>query len=247
MVLAGGSLRTVMIPDPSIPTNRPMHVETYRLPHLVAHDALFWAFSGTAHYPHIFGEPPMCNTTMFCYTNIENMFCSFTKYDSAVMFMSKYRYKKHEWIINNYVNRVLWDSDGCTDVDAIKVAIECGVSFSVAFLDSEGVWNVHPVDLPMFELNEKRFILKTVDDEYPLFFRYPETTIEMFRTHRDFFSSKPNDNTDGCAELRNIPKFTTFYSIFNDGTYYNKLDAARGTTQEYRRLIVFCERMSCEN
>lgn len=60
----------------------------------------------------------------------------------------------------------------------------------MAFLDSEGVWNVHPVDLPMFELDEKRFILKTVDDEYPLFFRYPETTIEMFRTYRDFFFVK---------------------------------------------------------
>src|SRR3990167_3019389 len=90
-LLDGASLRTFMIPDSSIPSNYPEHIESYDLPHVIINGGYFWGKSETAHLT------PQLRVAAFCYTNIDNIFCSYNPMIHKVYFMSKARYKMHRW------------------------------------------------------------------------------------------------------------------------------------------------------
>jgi len=237
-LLAGASLRSVMVPDSSIPTNRPTHVETYDFPHVVAKDGWFWAFSGTAHCLHSYGEGVLA-TVQFCYTNQAPFFCSVTPSLEMGILMSRRRYREHRWLLRP-AGRPIWDSEDQRDPRPVREAIERGSLLWVAMRDSEEVWNFHPVDLPMFEVEEGRFVLKTAVDAYPIFFRSPRETRELYRSQQAYFDHMPHDNNDGTMGAK-MSFFSTFYSLSSDGSYYNYYDIPRGTTQRYRRLRVFEE------
>ncbi|NCU33586.1 MAG: hypothetical protein EOM23_11810 [Candidatus Moranbacteria bacterium] len=237
-LLCGASLRTVMIPDPSIPTNYPMHIETYNLPHVIANGNFFWAFSGSNHLSYRIGTGTT-GISSFAYTNIKSMFCSSSSVSMKACLMSLFRYRQHNWILkNNY--KVAWDSDNKDNVINIKQAIEDGLSLKIALLDDENIWNMHPVDLPMFEIDNNVFILKTVYDKYPMFFRSVQKTNIIYKQKMEFFSKKPHDNYDGIIKYTDN-FFSSFYYILSDGTYYNFFDISRATKQSYKRLIVFAE------
>ena len=55
-LLNGASLRTFMIPDESIPSNYPEHIEAYDLPHVIINGDYFWGKSDTAHLIHTLGS-----------------------------------------------------------------------------------------------------------------------------------------------------------------------------------------------
>ena len=69
-LLNGASLRTFMMPDSSIPSNYPEHIETYDLPHIIINGENFWGKSETAHLTS------QLRASAFCYTNIDNIFSS---------------------------------------------------------------------------------------------------------------------------------------------------------------------------
>ena len=236
-ILNGASLRTFMIPDESIPSNYPEHIETYDLPHVIITGGYFWGKSETAHLFHTLGIMEM-GIGAFCYTNIDNIFCSYNPDLTGVTFMNKKRYKKHAWILKeNY--RLIWDSENDSSTEKIKRAIESCSKFKIAMLDSEDIWNIHPVDLPMYYTGDRIFELKTVYDFYAIWFRYPDEIKKFIVQFSDFFSA---ESTDNSKTLRfECQKFTTFYSIRSDGTYYNFFDIPRKTTQKYKRLKVFVD------
>ena len=116
--------------------------------------------------------------------------------------------------------------------------------FKIAMLDSEDIWNIHPVDLPMCYCADGKFQLKTVMDEYPAFFRYTHETNTILDSHREFFDTMPLDSRSGAWGTDAV-KFYAFYSLSSDGSYYNCFDIHRSTTQQYKRLKVFADRR-CE-
>lgn len=233
-VLNGASLRTFMIPDSSMPSNYPEHIETYDLPHVIINGEYFWAKSETAHLRYTIGKQDW-NSAAFCYTNIGSIFCGYVPAIHGASLMSRLRYKTHCWNIKENYN-LIWDSETSLSTEPVKKAIEACLKFRVAMLDAEDVWNIHPVDLPMYYTEAGTFELKTVMDEYPFFFRYPGETKKLLADHHDFFANKPDDNVTLSAEAL---FFYTFYALKSDGTYYNFFDIARNTTQRYKRLKVF--------
>jgi hypothetical protein len=246
MLLKGASLRTFMIPDSSIPSNYPEHIESYDLPHVIINGTHFWAKSETAHLAHSLGseyryDSVAYTNAAFCYTDMGNIFFGYNPKLDRVVLMSKKRYKEHVWhITENY--KMIWDSGGehCTEV--VKKEIELCSKFKVAMLDADNVWNIHPVDLPMYYSAEGAFQLKTTMDEYPMLFRDPSETDHLLSRYRDFFNTKPADNKKGMIPLNSVRKFYTFYSFSSDGSYYNLFDIQRNTTQTYKRLKVFVDR-----
>lgn len=252
-LINGASLRTLMVPDDSIPGNHPEHVETYDLPHIIIKGDQFWGNSGTSHLFHSEKGGPS-EKISFSYPNMGNCFCSFTPSKNLVMMMSQSRYKKHEWRLrDNY--RLVWDSAFDRSTKSILSEIESCSKFKIAMLDSENIWNIHPVDLPMYYHSEEQFELKTVMDEYPLFIRDIEMVKEGIRLaypdhYKSYFAFV--DSVEGPTisneEIRRLnlgfetPKFPCFYSLRGDGSYYNFFDIQRDTTQNYLRLKVFVDR-----
>ncbi|MBI3803049.1 MAG: hypothetical protein HY282_04735 [Nitrospirae bacterium] len=238
-LLDGGSLRTFMIPDDAMASNRPEHIETYDLPHVIINGDSFWGKSETAHLFHAVGSEGR-GEVAFAYSNIGPIFCSFNPFTRGARLMSKKRYKRHEWIVRDQF-RLVWDSEKEGSIDEIKREIESGSKFKIAMLDSEGVWNLHPVDLPMYYPEEGVFEFKTVSDQYPTFFRYPKQTEELLQRYPDFFSHRPEEDEPGFIRLNECQRFYSFYSVRSGGDYYNFFDIPRKTVQRYQRLKVFAD------
>lgn len=238
-LLEGASLRTVMVPDDAMASNRPEHIETYDLPHLLINGDSFWGKSETTHLGHAPGSGKT-GEVAFAYTNIGPLFCSYNPFTRGARLMSKKRYKKHEWVLRDHF-RLVWDSEKGSATEEIKKEIEAASKFKIAMLDSEEIWNIHPVDLPMYYSKEGVFEFKTVDDQYPTFFRYPSQTEELLQRYHDFFNHRPEDDEPGFIRLGDSPQFYSFYSIRSDGSYYNFFDIPRNTVQRYKRLKVFAD------
>ena len=229
-ILDGCSLRTFMVPDHAI-TYHPEHMESYDLPHVIINGSYFWGKSEIGHLLHVPGDAPYA-LNAYCYTNSADIFCAIRPDDGLVAFMRMDRYKVHEWkLVRNY--KLVWDSAGDQPLEAVARDIEACAKFRIAMLDSEGNWNVHPVDLPMYEKDSGRFQLKTVWDRYPAVFRqatFPEDAITIVHnTEREMVAT---------VELQ---MFESFYSVFPDGTYYNFYDIQRNTKQGYERLKVYSD------
>lgn len=235
-LLNGASIRTFMVPDSAIPSNFPEHIETYDLPHVIINGDYFWAKSENAHLGYTVGQQDW-SVSSFCYTNICPIFCSHMPAFNVACLMSRFRYKTHCWNLkDNY--SLIWDSEKDRSAEGIRKAIERCSKFKIAMLDSEGVWNIHPVDLPMYYPGTGSFELKTVMGEYPVIFRYPSETKKLFDEHQEFFARKPLSNVSLRAETQ---PFYTFYCLNSDGTYYNFYDIPRNTKQKYKRLKVFVD------
>ena len=229
-ILDGCSLRTFMVPDPAV-TYHPEHMESYDLPHVIINGNHFWGKSENGHLLHVPGEVQM-DLNAFCYTNSVDFFCAHNRKENMVAVMRKDRYKTHEWrLIRNY--NLIWDSDGGQTTDAVAEEIESCAKFRIAMLDREGIWNVHPVDLPMYEKESGRFQLKTVWDSYPTFFRHTRRLDNLIDKNQEFRRE--------TAIPSPPPIFECFYSVFPDGTYYNFYDIPRNTKQTYERLKVFAD------
>ena len=121
--------------------------------------------------------------------------------------MRKDRYKTHEWkLIRNF--RLIWDSDDNQPADIVASEIEACAKFRIAMLDCEGIWNVHPVDLPMYEKESGQFQLKTVWGSYPMFFRDAN---EQDKVVADFYK-KDWGRVGMYHQLSRM--FECFYSVF---------------------------------
>lgn len=235
----GASLRTFMVPDDDIPSNHPEHIESYTLPHILIKDNYFFGKTETAHIAYLPGEPPHPQMS-FCYTNIGNIFCSYTPSERAGLFMSKKRYRKHIWTLKKDY-RLVWDSAQDRSPEKIKIEIEACAKFKIALLDVEEIWNIHPVDLPMYYTDGKTFLLKTVMDIYPLRFRNFQMLNDCYKTHREFFDTKPIDGVG--TKYFESDGFPSFYEINSDGSYRSYYDVTRDTVQRYKRLKVFSDRL----
>ena len=243
-LIDGHSLYTYMIPDDTIPTNRPLHCEGFYLPHTLIIDNIFWAMSRSVHVADITsrGIPGiMCN---FCYTKgFGGIFCSYSVPTKGVVFMQRSRYKRHEFITKNSWE-LIWDSDfrETHPLSLVHEVIRSGARLKIAMQDTENIWNIHPIDLPMYLIESETLRLKTEYFEYPFVFRTPLAIDHLIQKHEAYFSRKTTSNTEGqlVLDCRN-QHFKCFYNLCSDGSYYNLYDIPRKTTQKYRRLKVFCE------
>ncbi|MFZ5994619.1 MAG: hypothetical protein ACOYU4_06510 [Thermodesulfobacteriota bacterium] len=239
-LIDGYSLYTYMVPDDSIPTNRPLHCEGFYLPHIVITDNVLWAMGRTVHFAHTKDKRGLWH---FCYTNHPNgLFFSYYPELHGITFMSTKRYKRHEFIVKDNW-KLIWDSLWPEKPQDYRIdrLIEQGARFKIAMLDDENIWNIHPVDLPMYHINEGSFNLKTEYFAYVFMIRNVKEIDELTEAKKTFFSTKPESNEDGTLSGKCAP-FHAFYNVFDNGEYYNFYDIPRGSRQRYKRLKIFCEK-----
>jgi hypothetical protein len=240
-LIDGDSLYTYMVPDDRMPSNRPLHSEGFYLPHVLIKGDIFWGMSRPAHLGHVCGEG--LGVSMFCYTNgFGGIFASYNPGMKRMHLMQPNRYKTHRFILKEEWNTI-WDSEleEAYPNKAIHAAIKRGVSFKVAMLDVENIWNIHAVDLPVYYINTETFEIKTECIDYPAIAREIETINRLAEEYQAYFNSKPTCNEDGVLTI-SCNAFKSFYNLSCDGDYENVYDIPRGSRQRYKRLKVFCEK-----
>lgn len=240
-LLDGQALRTFMLPDPSIASNAPSHLEGLDLPHIVVKGSLFWAKSSMTHVTHVRGEPE-CGIASWCYTNSADIFCSytFTSHEcesESLGIMHKSRYLQHEWRLHDTFS-LIWDSAARRDGKLVAQAVRRGLRMKIAMLDSEDVWNIHPVDLPYCYTEDDSFRMLTEIDKYPAIFRQPEGFIEHLR-QSGALARLTADREQ--ILLSDAVSHRTFYSVSSDGTCYDAAAIAGTDSTAYKRLKVFAE------
>ena len=220
-----------MIPDPSIPSNSPEHLEGVELTHIVITGDLMWAKSDATHLSHTFGSSSgsLC---AWCYSSPADVFASYAPEFSKLFLMFKSRYKNVFITKNDYA--LIWDSEENTSTEAIRKKIEAGAKLKIAMLDSEDIWNVHSIGLPFYFPDSGTFQLKTAVDRYPVAFRSREETNKL----RAVLEELSRGDIGGAYAVE-VPEWFAFYCLNSDGTYYNYYDIPRQTTQAYKRLKVF--------
>ena len=231
-VLDGCTLRTFMIPDPVIPSNHPEHLEGLELPHIIISDGLMWAKSDASHLNHSLGSS-FGGLHAWCYSSPTDLFASYTPETSKLFLMFKSRYKKHVFIPKNDFT-LIWDSQENTSTEAIRANIEAGAKLKIAMLDTEDIWNIHPIGLPFYYPDSRTFQLKTAVDEYPFAFRSRQEPSKLGVV----LEEKSGGDVKGAYAVK-VPGWFAFYCVKSDGTYYNYYDLPRETNQTYERLKVF--------
>lgn len=242
-LINGQSLYSYMIPDGSLPTNRPLHSESFYLPNVVITNNVFWSMSRSVHLGH---DKDGFGISHFCYTNHpDGLFFSYSpgfNMDGIITFMSIKRYKSHKFIVRDNW-KLIWDSewDEKHQNNRLDHWIERGLRFKIAMLDDENIWNIHPVDLPMFHINEGTFNIKTEYFDYASVIRDAKAIDNLTESYEMFFDKKPQSNKDGALS-GNCSPFRAFYNLFDNGEYYNFYDIPRGSIKKYKKLKIFCEK-----
>lgn len=242
-LINGQSLYSYMIPDDSLPTNRPLHSESFYLPNVVITNNVFWGMSRSVHLSY---DKDSFGISHFCYTNHpDGLFFSYSpglNMNGIITFMSIQRYKSHKFIVRDNW-KLIWDSEWAEKHQNNRLDdwIELGLRFKIAMLDDENIWNIHPVDLPMHHINRGTFNIKTECFDYVSMIRDSEVFNNFIEHHKTFLDKKPDSNEEG-AMSGNCQLFRAYYNLFDSGEYYNFYDIPRGTKQKYKRLKVFCEK-----
>jgi hypothetical protein len=241
-LIDGRSLYTYMVPDDSIPTNRPLHAQGFCLSNIVVTKDVFWGMSRPGHleYDH---NHVISQSSLFCYTNgFNGIFFHYNPREEGMALMPLSRYKRHEFIVKDNWE-LIWDSsrkESCP-INDFRNLVKSGTRFKIALLDHEDIWNIHPVDLPMCHLNAEMLVMRTELFSSPEIIRRPAMMQRVVKEYESFFKSRPSSKEEEAIRIR-CNSFNAFFSVSSDGTYYNYYDIPMGSMHEYGRLKIFCRK-----
>ncbi len=236
-VLGGCGLKSVMIPDSSIPSNRPRHLECYRFPHVILKGERLWAMTRQAHVV----ERERSNNNFVLYgfgysIGVNDIFYTLTdrgRKRGLPTWMPMSRYESFKWMRENRW-KVAWNSEKPLETETLKKAVSESLSFKIHLLDDEDFWNIHPVDLVRID-DENRFEIRTEPVEHPMPLRDEMDRERLFPEIVRRFENGEIGLQGECME------HIAYYCVNSDGTYYNYYDIFRPNFKKYKKLIVFME------
>ncbi len=238
-VVEGAGLKSMMIPDPVLPGNRPRHIECYRFPHMLVKDDRIWAMT---RHTHVVEREPAGNNYIvggFGYSiGMHNIFYTLSNNgpnSGVISWMPMSRYEKFQWMAEE-VWRVAWDSEKPQDIERLRKAVSEGCSMKIHLLDEEDYWNIHPVEGVRIE-DSGSFKIKTEPVNYPMPIRTETETGNLFSEIKRRFEGDEVMLKGECQH------YTAYYALQPDGSYYNYYDVFRQSAKKYKRLIVFSEKL----
>ncbi|MBO1352261.1 MAG: hypothetical protein EBE86_035090 [Hormoscilla sp. GUM202] len=245
-LINGYSLHTVMVPDPFFPKNRPEHLESYSLNNVVINGKYFWGMSGGGHF---FCQGNQFGNSRFYYSNINRIFFTTDSNATLAVMMDKCRYKEHNWQIKGDYE-LLWKWSGERNNQRLKDAINQSRKLKIAILDSEGIWNIHDVELCYYSIEDDTFSLTTSYLSYPVICRYPDIFIQQVeQTGIKSYLEEETVSDSGHAismALEGQP-FIAAMHIYDNGTFksaYDQLNQRDG--QAYKDLRIFAAKQTCD-
>lgn len=252
-ILSGHSLAVYLEPDETLFEERetPEYWECYELPNIKLEGGLFFAYSEPNHLAGAASDP-ITEISSYCYTNFANFFLNFSCASRlkalqgeavSTLIMSRKRYKTFSFLTKaNY--RQVWDSHDPTPVKDLVSCLKQGLKFKAALLDQNGIWHIHPVDLPFYWPDTDKFQIQTHLSVHPGFLVQPQLFKEKLVPQHPIVFSPDTPRPDATLEFE-APPANSFFSAFSDGTYFTAGDRNKGgDSRPYERLKLFCENLS---
>lgn len=249
-ILSGQSLAVYLEPDETLFAERtaPEYWETYELPNIKVEDTLFFGYSEPNHAAGAMDEA-ISAISAYSYCNFTNCFLNFTcnsrlkaLEDSPVptLIMSRNRYKTFRFIVKaNYMP--VWDSDAPAAADTIVPFLKQGLKFKAALQDDQGVWHIHPVDLPFYWPNTDRIQVQTHISIHPAFLTQPRLFRDTLVPKHKMVFDPDTPRPDAVLEFE-APPACSYFSAYSDGTYFTAEERMSGVApRTYKRLRIFCE------
>ena len=234
-LINGSSLATFMIPDASIPTNKPRHLEGFQLHNIIINKGIFWGFTRNAHGAHVLGQYIIKEPNTFCYSNNDQkVFLSYAFGSEVACWMPLERYEQHEFVLREDYE-LIWSSDAPENLEPVVQAVQTARPLKMAMLDEDGIWNIRPVDLCMFHTEEKNFLVKSELFYYPIMFRddnETRTTVESVRNH---YCKHPQE----LAVNTKVLQYPSLYGCYANSLYYNYYDICRDSRKKYKHLKIY--------
>ena len=217
----------------------PMVTESRPLVHIIEKKDAFWGLSQEESMPHtgIRGTLPFVQL-FFCATNVKELFGQWYDAQKVLQLLPSYRYESFSFELSSRWIP-LWDSQkGEAGISEVVRAIDEGRVLRVAMLDAEDVWNFHPVSLATYNETEE-FEVHTACIAYPFFFRSPEELTDIMRKSNVAFPRTFQEYKGESLSWKQMQTWPSFYALSSKGTYYNAFDIPRGTSQSYKRMVLF--------
>lgn len=239
-ILAGGEL-FALLETRKIGETLPL-TESKPFIHSVEKKGFFWAGAS----PEVSCNFEVSHNSVFLesrffFTNIADVFSLWYEEKKVLQLFPNYRYAFFKLEVS-YPWKVLWDSQlERKNLSFVREAIKGGALFRIAMLDADDVWNIHPVSVATCNEHDE-FELQTDFMEYPFVFRNPQNSQEFMSTHNVAFPSSFQDYGGEVLSAEKVHAWPSFYFLHSDGSYRNVFDLSRGTSQKYKRLVVFARR-----
>lgn len=232
-ILDGYTISSVMVPDPTLPSNQPAHDETYRFQHVFMDGERFWVQTNCAHRG-VRNNSYHKATSSFFYSEgyKEQMMTYAAETNTLILGSIPARYAEFSWRLRSDYEQV-WHSSQPEEVGKIRTAIKRGERFKVALLDEDGFWSVHPVDLINIEQDSPLFSVRTEVTNVPGFLPVKSSLLEAMES---VCNARAFPEQMLQIEATPVP---IYYFCLSDGTYYNYFDEVRSLFRNYGEMRLF--------
>ncbi len=248
LIYNGASLSTNMVPDTKIPTNHPLHVESYQLPFIKIQSNHSFVASALDHHWMMSVDNPWkfrhASPNNYFYTaGKQTLFGSTNIKDQSYILMNMIRYGEFNWNIrDNY--QLVWDTgdEKVNDIEALRQFVASGVPTKTVILD-KGAIHQMPLDLLQVNLEDNEWMARTLTFVLPQFFAEPlEQELQLIQEAKAVFKDA---NDLKAYDFFDSPIAHFWYLLRQDGSGSDYHQARRkGEKQTFERVRVFVEKES---
>ena len=249
-ILNGASLSVILTPDPSIQKYFPNMIETFDLRHVVISGDQFIGKTDHTHAVHHEFKPYDLNfSTSYAYSNYAEIVINSSYSEGICRYYHASRYLDVKFVaLDDY--ETVWDSEKDKNTQSAEAAILAGRKIKIGMLDKNNIWNMHPVHMPSFYTYKNFLELFTVQDAMPLFFREPESVINLETTLVEKFKEleiQSKGQIDQVSlltpKIDNTEFFSIYYTLRSDGTFLRSRIAVKEEEPEsYKTLRVYASK-----
>jgi len=248
-LLAGADLAIFLRPDETIKARAgtETYIESLKLPHILIQGNKVWAFQEHHCVQHTRGKS-FDGFSYYAYTNAADIFANliYTHRQEAmqtkkikVQIMSSGRYAEMKWN-TRLLPHLVWDSKTSTTTQPVIDAIKDGQRFKIALLDQNNIWHIHPVHYPFHYPNGDKLQFQTHAQFYPAMMQSPVgPLVDALKSNfTGILSPHDPEGREKSARFEDNAE-STYFSVFNDGTYYSFFDIFEQQNRPYKQLKVF--------
>ena len=252
-ILSGASLRLVLHPRTKVQIDFPDMYEAFDLRHVILRGQRFFAKTANCHaIPVNFSTYDMATAYSYAYSNHYSYVVNSSQQAGTVRIYNKNVYESLQFVpVENF--ELIWEAGANENIKTVEDAVSTGRPLKIALLDTEGYWNVHPIHMSSFYIDQGYFELFTDQDAVPVFL-HNEDDLEMLEKQmkqrlkeavKEYSPRNLREVFDKAGfQFENPEFYSTFYTARSDGSYL------RGSTvlkqeekHQYVALKVFADKL----
>ena len=247
-ILDGGQVVAVMVPDDSLAAHYinplPRYEECYSLSRLCLLGDKFWGLTDGEHLLYQ-TQKGISDPLHFGYTNSAPLYFSAARkyFETALRdqtqqltLCSLRQYSEFKFVVRDPLQKV-WDSDDRNNLEALRKAIQQGLSFRLVFEADTGLVYSLPVDLPMLFYEKGDLSITTKISYFYDFCSDPMSLIDALRAKKSDFETDPNPLSIKATITSGV--FPAYFNLFLDGSYIGVPEILSGEKKSWKMARLF--------